>query len=97
MLETKATVNLVGKLKQQPTPTYITYAKSYVARSAIVTSRCEVPIVATGDLAERLSEYREGSVLDVTGQIVLHQWQTGDGKPREQFEIEVEHMGLHED
>jgi single-stranded DNA-binding protein len=96
MSESRATACLIGKLKHQPAPTYIAYAKSYVARSAIVTERCEIPIVATGELAERLSEYRAGTMLDVTGQIVLHQWKTGDNKPREQFEVEVEKVGLHE-
>jgi single-stranded DNA-binding protein len=95
MPDSQATARLIGKLTEQPAATYIAHAKSYVARSAIQTARCEIPIVATGELAERLSEYRAGAVLDVTGQIVLHRWKTGDGKDREQFEIEAEKVSLH--
>jgi single-stranded DNA-binding protein len=97
MPETYATARIRGKLKEQPVATFVPAAKQYVARSALVTSRCEIPVVATGDLAERLSEYRTGTALEASGQIVLHQWKTGDGKEREQFEIELESVKLHGD
>ena len=91
-MQSSATVTLVGALSIQAVANSAPARGEDIARTAVQQAEGEIQIVAYGETAAALSCLSAGSVVEVIGRLVFRQWTTGQGKPREKFEIEVDRV-----
>lgn len=87
-----AEVTLVGALSRQAVANSAPARGEDIARTAVQQGDGEIQVVAFGEAAAALSCLSSGSVVKVIGRLVFRQWKTGQGKPREKFEVEVDQV-----
>jgi len=54
------------------------------------------PVVAYGDLAEKLGVLLNETKVTVTAKLVMHRWKTQEGKPRERMELQLTSLNVVE-
>jgi len=87
-----AEIRLVGALSRQAIANSAPARGEDIARTAVQQDEGEMQVVAYGETAAALSCFSAGSVVEIAGRLVFRQWKTGQGKPREKFEIEVDRV-----
>lgn len=87
----QATAVIVGELGRPPRVSWCQTTKQHIARADIG----ELPVVAHGDCADFLNGCKPNVMLKAEARISLEQWQTGEGKDREQITLIAEKIEHH--
>lgn len=91
-MKPSAEVTLVGALSRKAVANSAPARGEDIARTAVQQGDGEIQVVAFGETAAVLSCLSAGSVVEIAGQLVFRQWTTGQGKPREKFEVVVDEV-----
>lgn len=83
-------VNLVGTVESQEPALFIPLAKKTVCRVNLKCEAVDIPVVAFGELAEKLATCLAKTEIHVGGRLVQHVWETGEHKERRRLEVEID-------